>query len=106
MVRYFLMSSTSVGNEVVVPDPHRLKDGGEVVVGLRMGKTMALKKMRIGLQPSIMAASSISMGTLFMRAGEHEHGETGTEAQIDDADVPGGVQIEGVGGLGQGEHDL
>ena len=38
----------------------------EIMVGLRMGKT-TLKKIWIGLQPSIMAASSISMGTLFMK---------------------------------------
>ena len=38
----------------------------EIMVGLRMGKT-TLKKIWMGLQPSIMAASSISMGTLFMK---------------------------------------
>ena len=37
-----------------------------IMVGLRMGKT-TLKKIWMGLQPSIMAASSISMGTLFMK---------------------------------------
>ena len=38
----------------------------EIMVGFRMGKT-TLKKICSGLQPSIMAASSISMGTLFMK---------------------------------------
>ena len=37
-----------------------------IYLGLRMGKT-TLKKIWMGLQPSIMAASSISMGTLFMK---------------------------------------
>ena len=38
----------------------------EIMVGFRMGKT-TLKKIWMGLQPSIMAASSISMGMLFMK---------------------------------------
>ena len=38
----------------------------ETMVGLRMGKTTE-KKVRMGLQPSIMAASSISMGMDFIK---------------------------------------
>lgn len=38
----------------------------EIMVGFRMGNT-TLKKIWMGLQPSIMAASSISMGTLFIK---------------------------------------
>ena len=38
----------------------------EIMVGLKMGNTMR-KYVWMGLQPSIMAASSISMGTLFIK---------------------------------------
>ncbi len=92
------------GQQVVVPDPHRLKDGGGDHGGLEDGED--------DLEEDLDGAAAVDHGSLFdldgdalHEAGEHEHGQTGTEAQIDDADVPGGVQIEGVGGLGQGEHD-
>ena len=38
----------------------------EIAVGLRIGKTI-LKKICSGLQPSIIAASSIASGTDFMK---------------------------------------
>ena len=32
--------------------------------------------------------------------GEHEHDQTGAEAQIDDADIPRGVQLQPVSSFG------
>ena len=46
----------------------------------------------------------MSMGTLRMKP-QHEHRQARAEAQVDDPQHPGGVQVEGVRQGGQGEHD-
>ena len=92
------------GQQVVVPDPHRFQNGG--------GDHGRLQDGEDDLEEDLDGVAAVDHGSLFdlngdalHEAGEHEHGQTGTEAEVDDADVPGGVQLEGIGRLGQGEHD-
>ena len=92
------------GQQVVVPDPHGLQNGG--------GDHGRLQDGEDDLEEDLQRVAAVDHGRLLdldghalHEASEHEHGQTGAEAEVDDADVPRGVQIEGVGGLGQGEHD-
>ena len=92
------------GQEVVVPDPHGLQNGG--------GDHGRLQDGEDDLEEDLDGVAAVDHGgfldldgNALHKAGEHEHRQTCAEAQIDDADVPRGVQLEGIGGLGQGEHD-
>ena len=92
------------GQQVVVPDPHGFQNGG--------GDHGRLQDGEHDLEEDLDGVAAVDHGCFLdlhghalHKAGEHEHGQTGTEAQVDDADVPGGVQLQLVSGLGQGEHD-
>ena len=92
------------GQEVVVPDPHGLQNGG--------GDHGRLEDGENDLEEDLEGAAAVDHGGLLdlngdalHEAGEHEDGQARAEAQIDDADVPRGVQLEGVRRFGQGEHD-
>ena len=92
------------GQEVVVPDPHGLQNGG--------GDHGRLEDGENDLEEDLEGVAAVDHGGLLdlngdalHEAGEHEDGQARAEAQIDDADVPRGVQLEGVRRFGQGEHD-
>ena len=92
------------GQQVVVPDPHGFQNGGGDHGGLQDGEH--------DLEEDLDGVAAVDHGCFLdlhghalHKASEHEHGQTGTEAQIDDADVPRGVQLQPVSGLGQGEHN-
>ena len=66
------------GQQVVVPDPHRLKDGSGDHGGLEDGED--------DLEEDLDGVAAVDHGSLFdldgdalHEAGEHEHGQTGTE---------------------------
>ena len=54
-------------------------------VGFMIGSTTE-KKVRSGVHPSIIAASSISSGMDFVKSAEHEHCKTCTKSEVNDDD--------------------
>ena len=92
------------GQQVVVPDPHGFQNGGGDHGGLQDGEH-DLEEDLDGVAAVDHGRFLNLHGNALHKAGEHEHGQTGTKAQVDDADVPGSVQVEGICGLGQSEHD-
>ena len=92
------------GQQVVVPHPHSLQNGGGDHGGLQDGEH-DLKEDLDGVAAVDHGGFLDLHGHALHEAGEHEHGQTGTKAQVDDADVPRGVQLELVCSLRQGEHD-
>ena len=92
------------GQQVVVPHPHSLQNGSGDHGRLQDGEH-DLKEDLDGVAAVDHGRFLNLHGNALHKAGEHEHGQTGTKAQVDDADVPRGVQLQLVSGLGQGEHD-
>ena len=93
-----------VGQQVVVPDPHDLQDahrdhrrfqhredhrevGPHRAAAVNRGRFLDLQRDRLD------------------KAHKHEDRKPRAEAQIDDRDRPGGVQVQAVRRLGQREHD-
>ncbi len=74
------------GQQVVVPDPHRLQNGSRNHRRLQDGA--------YDLEEDLQRITSVDHGGFLDgdghtldKAGEHEHRKTRAEAQIDDADV-------------------
>ena len=93
-----------VGQQVVVPDPHQFQNTHGNQGGLQHGQHHQ--------EEGAQGAAAVDGGGFlnFQRqaldeAQEHEDGKTGAEAQIHDRNGKGGVQLQVVGGEGQGEHD-
>ena len=92
------------GQQVVVPHPHGLQNSS--------GDHGRLQDGEHDLEEDLDGVAAVDHGCFLdlhghalHKAGKHEYGQTGAEAQIDDADVPRVVQVQTVSGLGQGEHD-
>ncbi len=91
------------GQQVVVPDPHGLQDSGGDHGGFQDGEYDA--------EEDLYRVAAVDHGGFFdldgdalHKAGEHKHGQARTKTQVDDADVPRSVQLQGVGGFRKGEH--
>ena len=93
-----------VGQQVVVPDPHGLKDTHGNEGGLEHGQD----HQEEGAEGSaaVDGGSFLDLQRQALdEAHEHEDSQSCAEAQVHDGDRPGGVQLQTVGGEGQGEHD-
>ena len=93
-----------IRQEIVVPDPHQFQNTHGNEGRLQHGQ----HHVEVGAHGT--AAVNGRRFLDFQRqtldeAHEHEDGKTRAEAQIDHGNRPGGVQLQGVGGGGQGEHD-
>ena len=93
-----------IRQQVVIPDPHQLQN--------THGDHGGLQHRQHHLEVSTHSAAAIDGGSFLDlqrqtldEANEHEDGQTRAKAQIDHWDGVGGVQLQLVGGEGQGEHD-
>ena len=64
-------------------------------VGFITGRT-TLKNVWIGVQPSIMAASSISIGMDFYKTAEHKYRKSCSISKINDNQSPRSIQFQDV----------
>ena len=92
-----------VGQQIVVPYPHDLQDRDRDHGGAEHRQHHA----EVGAQ---RAAAIDGGGFLNIKrdaldkTGEHKDGKSRTEAEIDDRDGPGSIELEGIRRFGEGEH--
>ena len=93
-----------VGQKVVVPDPHDLQNAH------RDHRRLQHREHHGEVGPHRAAAVNGGrfldlQGDRLDKAHEHEDRKPRAEAQIDDGDRPGRVQVQAVRGFGEREHD-
>ena len=93
-----------IGQQIVVPHPHQLQNTDADHGGLQHGQHHAEEGPHRTAAVDGSRLLNLQRQALH-KAHEHEDGQTGSEAQIDHRNRPGGVQMGLLGGLGQGKHD-
>ena len=100
----FIDIQHQIRQQVVVPDPHDLQNAD--------GDEGRLHHGQDDLEEGLHGVAAVDDRGLLDgardgldEAREHEHGKARAEAEVDDGDGPRPVELQGIGGLGQREHD-